>query len=448
MTAPARILAGGDAELRVRHQQLVQALDEEFLGLVDWAWDLRVVTFPKEHPVLGIADCPVPGCVRGRTGGAVCDACTHRWKASGIALEEFVRLPSPGNRVVGQLICEVPGCPRPRLSPGWRLCSGHHYQRTAKLELTVEAFLAHPKVVPLTAPDVCQVASCFWLCDGPGSRYCRAHQARLAAAKRDGHFDGDEPKWQATETSPAIDRRVSLRGLPERLVAELLYGLQVRTESEIRTWDYTLRQVANRLRAMQATDIETLSDERVRTCGMSDLSRGFLLGVRSAARRLGSDPETECRKDVWDMAVFGHGGRLHFTKIDQPELREAAKIWAYDELPRRRGKKVTSAVQVPVNALGLLSESLSLQRPDQGRHIEQWSRQDIVAFLNRLAYLQHSGAMSHRTRQTTVEYVRHVLNRMRAMSGCVGENGERLLVSPGIGCWFRCPEMLMRTDSA
>ena len=40
---------------------------------------------------------------------------------------------------------------------------------------------------------------------------------------------------------------------------------------------------------------------------------------------------------VWDLAVFGHRGNLSFARISQPWLRQAAKEWARDVLPRHRG---------------------------------------------------------------------------------------------------------------
>ncbi|MFB9573627.1 hypothetical protein [Streptomyces yanii] len=41
--------------------------------------------------------------------------------------------------------------------------------------------------------------------------------------------------------------------------------------------------------------------------------------------------------DIWEVVVFGHTGTLNFTKIHQKVCRQAVKVWAYDELPRRRG---------------------------------------------------------------------------------------------------------------
>ena len=48
-------------------------------------------------------------------------------------------------------------------------------------------------------------------------------------------------------------------------------------------------------------------------------------------------PESEARKDVWDLAAFGLPGRLDFTRLRQPWLRESARRRAAGNLPRRRG---------------------------------------------------------------------------------------------------------------
>lgn len=84
--------------------------------------------------------------------------------------------------------------------------------------------------------------------------------------------------------------------------------------------------------------------------------------------RHGRSPETERHKDEWDAWVFGHGGTVRFTKISQPWLREATKHWALDDLPKRRGASATNTVQAHVNAIALLSESLRLQRGDNGNN--------------------------------------------------------------------------------
>ncbi|MFJ9447423.1 tyrosine-type recombinase/integrase [Kitasatospora sp. NPDC101235] len=127
-------------------------------------------------------------------------------------------------------------------------------------------------------------------------------------------------------------------------------------------------------------------------------------------------PESERRKDVWDLLAFGQTGWLYFTKISQPWLREAAKQWALDDMPRRRGSSVGTAVQAHIRALNRLSESLRLQRPDRGEHLTLLGRDDIVAYLNRMAYLEQQGTVTLKTRREHCVDLRRMLTRMRAMS--------------------------------
>jgi hypothetical protein len=55
------------------------------------------------------------------------------------------------------------------------------------------------------------------------------------------------------------------------------------------------------------------------------------------------------------MSQFGHTGRLHFTAINQPWLRAAAKEWAIEDLLHHRGATVTSTMQAHVAALARTS---------------------------------------------------------------------------------------------
>lgn len=96
-------------------------------------------------------------------------------------------------------------------------------------------------------------------------------------------------------------------------------------------------------------------------------------------------------------------------------LREAVKHWAYDDLPRRRGKRPGSAVQPYVTAMNLLSESLRLQREDGGIHPPDLHRRDIVAFCNRLAFLTETGTITAHTRSKAVRNVALVLTRIRTL---------------------------------
>ena len=84
------------------------------------------------------------------------------------------------------------------------------------------------------------------------------------------------------------------------------------------------------------------------------------------ARRALSTPETEVTKDEWDLTVFGHNGTVSFTGISQTWLREAAKRWAADDLPKRRvrpGRRTSAglAVRHHIGCLARLSESLRMR---------------------------------------------------------------------------------------
>lgn len=136
---------------------------------------------------------------------------------------------------------------------------------------------------------------------------------------------------------------------------------------------------------------------------------------RKFLQRLGASPETERLKDTWDLTVFGRTGTLSFTPIHQEPLREAMKVWAYDDVPRRRGKGVRSVVQPRVAAMAMLSESLRLQRQDGGHIPALLSRTDIVNFLNRAAFLTDNGKISARQRLNIIRCVRQVLSRLRGL---------------------------------
>ncbi|MDQ0784664.1 hypothetical protein [Streptomyces sp. B3I8] len=408
-------------ELRdLRTGEIIAALDTDFLTLVSWDWNLRVVRYPMSHPVLGMPDCLVPGCVKGTpVSEPVCASCMNRWRRSGseLSLEEFTargRADSPF-RSIGQKFCEVPGCERPRRTVAVRVCPAHQYHWSRSSDLTLEDFLKRPNLRPLSSIGPCQVASCYRARGREGRRYCDVHATRLNLARRRGSFDGDEERWRLTTPAVAVDREVSLRGLPDRLVAELLYCLQVRTTREVKTRDHRLRQICDQMRLLQAPSLETLQDADLDHAGVTTDLQMIIKGARTALRRLGATPETERLKDIWDLAVFGHSRTLNFTRIHQRPLREAVKVWAYDELPRRRGRNVAGSVQNMIRGMEQLSESLRLQREDEGHHLRLLSRTDMVSFCNRVAFLAESGVFGAHHRVNVIRYVRKIVNRIRVM---------------------------------
>ena len=386
------------------------AIDEEFLALMSWDPDRQSVTFPRGHPLLGRRECLVPGCDdNGTQRGRFCVTCKAQWESTvGVPLDEFLATPREIKRGRGVADCSVGGCGRPARSLGGRLCDAHAYQRENIFRLPFEEFLAHPSVVPLPSFGPCQAAACTRSRDGY-SPFCRQHRSRLRRAlKLDPGLDVDA--WSRTVTAVADGPVVSLRGLPPLVVGEVLYGLQERTRADIKTADRRFRPYCNQLRRAGVTSVLHL-DTAGFTRNLLDLVGPF----NRSARRLRATPETERHKEKWDMFLFGHGGSLSFTAISQPWLREAAKRWAFDELPKHRGSKVANVLRQRVSGIDRLSESLRLQRGDHGNVIEVLGREDVTAFCNRLAFLFGQGQISGNTRLHLVRDTRLVLSRCRSL---------------------------------
>ena len=134
---------------------------------------------------------------------------------------------------------------------------------------------------------------------------------------------------------------------------------------------------------------------------------------------------------MWELAVFGLAGRLTFTTISQPWLREAAKRWAADELPRRRGDGAASVLRSLLAGVVRLSQSLRGSRPDHGDHPALLGRGDIESFLHRMSYLVSTGECSPELRAKTCRDVKRILARIRAL-GLTRPGGP----AAGLGCDF------------
>ena len=200
------------------------------------------------------------------------------------------------------------------------------------------------------------------------------------------------------------------------MVAELLVGLQQRCRiNAVKTSDAVLRAVCNDVRRRQVrslTDYIPGDDRDLEFTGLANCLIGH-------ARRALSTPETEVSKDEWDLTVFGHNGTVSFTGITQTWLREAAKRWAADDLPKRRvrpGRRTSAgmAVRHHIGCLVRLSESLRM-REDRGERPAVLRRADMEAFLHRLAYLESAGQISDDARIRACREVRTVLTGIRAM---------------------------------
>jgi integrase len=294
------------------------------------------------------------------------------------------------------------------------LCSAHAEQWRALPGVSCDQFLTGP-AEPLPPLAVCAVSACTRQRRHPDGRYCGAHQQRLRTARtHDPNLD--ETCWQATEAAIGRGGEVSLRGLAPLVVAELLVGLQQRCRiNAVKTSDAVLRAVCNDVRRRQVrslTDYIPGDDRDLEFTGLANCLIGH-------ARRALSTPETEVSKDEWDLTVFGHNGTVSFTGITQTWLREAAKRWAADDLPKRRvrpGRRTSAgmAVRHHIGCLVRLSESLRM-REDRGERPAVLRRADMEAFLHRLAYLESAGQISGDARIRACREVRTVLTGIRAM---------------------------------
>jgi integrase len=340
--------------------RLAALTDAVFLAEAGWDPGARVLSLPSGRPLLGWRACPVPGCANLLYGrDRECGAC-RRAGAGDLAVPARDDLPR-----------------------------GHRDEM---------------RLVPAAADRLCQVAACGR--EQYARRYCRAHYRRLLGLRPGPSFD--EAAWRASE--PAIEGagQVSLHGVNPRAVAEVLYGLQQRTRGGAATSPAQLRQVAWELRRTRAASIEEIAGGNR---GQHKLVRCL---ARHAARAFLA-PETETRKDVWDLAVFGLQGRLTFTAVRQPWLREAAKRWAADDLPRRRGKAADDPVRQYLASLAALSRSLHGARADHGGDPALLGRCDIESFVHRLTFLAQQERISADARTRTSQHIRHLLRQFRAL---------------------------------
>jgi integrase len=304
--------------------------------------------------------------------------------------------------------CAVSGCARPAGSHG--LCRTHRRGQLLR-GVSVAEFTADPARRALSSFGRCQVAACPQERRGGRVAYCETHQARWT---RDQRADPglDEAGWRAITAPIVVTGQVSLAGLAPLLTAQVLYGLQQRTRTGAQTRLHVLRAVVQDLRRARADTVHAAVDP---SPGMRREKRTVLAALARHSALATADPETEKAKHVWELAVFGLPGRLSFTAICQPWLRETVKRWAADELPRHRGAGAGRVLRALVGSVAHLSRSLRGSRPDHGDRPAALGRGDIESFLHRLAYLASTGEISPELRAKICRDVKRVLGRIRAL---------------------------------
>ena len=140
------------------------------------------------------------------------------------------------------------------------------------------------------------------------------------------------PAWRASSRRWKEPGRSACPARARGAAAEMLYGLQQRTRSG----------TATEPGAVAAGRLGTAADGgrgHGRVAGGDHTQHGSSAAWPARGGGGVLDPETEVRKDVWDLAAFRLQGKLTFTPIRQRWLRETARRWAADDLPRRRGSR-------------------------------------------------------------------------------------------------------------
>jgi integrase len=390
--------------------RLAHMTDRAFLAEAGWDPAARMLSLPAGHRLLGRAVCRVGGCTTtAHTGLAgVCYRCFTRLTGQGLTKDQIAtvsQLPPLSARVTE---CAVPGCRCEPTVARAILCEPHARQFRRRVgKPAIEQFLADPRVRPLPPFKPCVVVACTRAADSARG-YCNTHYQRWRTATK-AEPDLDAVRWQLTEGAVAEGGQVSLRGLPPLVAVQVLFGIWQRTRGGTKITDVDLRAACRALRCQQVSSIEECRVGQVPAKPV----RSLLNALIRHARRALADPGGEQAKDTWDLAVFGHPGRLSFTGITQPWLRRAAKRWAAEELPRHRGKGAAN-VRTKINAVVRLSESLR-SRPDRGDVPAALGRADIENFLNRLGYLESAGTITRYHRNVICRGARAVLAGIRAL---------------------------------
>jgi integrase len=447
--------AGDDPLQQV--DRLRALLEERFLAEAGWDGEQRVLSLPADHPLLGRPVCRAPGCGNtARNPVRVCDRCAGRLAAAGLSAPAVDRTgPGTGDDGGAGTAADTAGWPEltasKKVDPGpclvagcgqlWAtsrecLCRNHSHQRRVTLKVPLEVFLADPRVTALPACPPCSVPACLRQCLTMSGPYCNAHKQRWRIARL-GDPGLDEQRWRRQASAVSQPGLLSLRGLPDLLVAQLLLGLQERTRTGRMTIEEHVRLVitgALSAGAGSLTDLAAAPLKAQRTGvsgagagghgpvaaaggasppGWGQTQRSLVASMLTHLRRLFDSPEVERGKDMWRLSVFGAKGWVRFTGISQPWLRATAKAWAVEDLAHRRGNRIGDGLGVRMRCVERLSTSLA-QRPDAGLVPTALGRADIENLLHRLAFEQSLGRLSLDGRRRICQNLKTFLGRVRS----------------------------------
>jgi hypothetical protein len=203
----------------------------------------------------------------------------------------------------------------------------------------------------------------------------------------------------------------TLRGLPEVVRVEFLFALQQRARTGVKTPLHIARKILTILRDSAAASLLDIAVPQTRR--NAGYHRTVLAEMQGCLIAATSTPADELKKDTWNLRILGYGGTIDFRPISQLWLRAAAKHWAEEELPRRRGPAVGQMVRTLINHFILLSRSLQLHRDDHGTDLRLLGRRDVLQLTSWMGRLAETGEISQRTRWLKLAQIRRVLRDCR-----------------------------------
>ena len=222
--------------------------------------------------------------------------------------------------------------------------------------------------------------------------------------------------WREQRGEPLPSSRfVDFSGLSDLLQSELLVGISVAIAGYRRTRVSELRRVVALIAQRRVSSIAELDVTGVRSQGM----RLFVVWAQDHLCLAFADPDSEWRKDVWDMRVFGkpQAYTVNFTAISQPWLRELAKQFSRERAPLVHAGSTRRVVV----SIAELSRSLR-RREDRGDHPRALARSDISLFLARIGRARAAARISTHRRGVLVGDVAYFLRGARDLG--LGADGQ------------------------
>ena len=405
--------------------QLARTLDLETLTNLGWDSLTSVFTPDPQHPLLGWRVCPVKDCGgEGRQSDGLCTTCAVAFEAE--EHSDFATFCTRGvdpkrRRPPGLcLVCRTAGHERPVAHQG--LCNSCAHLRRQRGQ-SVRGYVHGDERYPPARAR-------------PSFGHCPARSCQRVGAHLNGLCEAHYQLWRVsgfpildgflrsgTPRHGDLKGRVVMAGLPERVIAEVLYGIQVFLADGAKLRPPALRAAVMHLRDAEVPTLMAFDGAR-----LTDPARRFLAATADALKLLGSSPECEFHNDVWDLRIWGHAGKVSFVgghmlhvatrgqpvrPITQGWLKEATKTWCADALITR---SPASARRV-IAATGLFSEHLGL-RNDAGEVPAAIDRADLEAFLARLGRLEKAGSISRDGRVRIIRTVSQFLRDCRALGLC------------------------------